>query len=65
MATFFQVNRRTTSLSLFEKVLLHKLKFQVSLPVLKLNREIPVYKEKGNFIYIYAMAVFNLGKISF
>ena len=54
MATFFQVNRRTTSLSLFEKVVLHKLKFQVSLPVLKLNREIPLYKEKGNLIHIYA-----------
>ena len=65
MATFFQVNRRTTSLSLFEKVLLHKLKFQVSLPVLKLNREIPLYKEKGNLIHIYAMAIFNLSKISF
>ena len=65
MVIVFQVHRRTTSLALFEKDLLHKLQIQVSLPLLKLNREIPVYKEKGNLIHIYAMATFNLSKIIF
>ena len=32
----------------FKKVLLHKLHIQVSLLLLKLTREIPLYKEKGN-----------------
>ena len=35
------------------------------LPFFKLNKEIPLYKEKGNLIHIYAMAIFNLSKISF
>ena len=61
----FHVHRRTTSLAPFEKVFAHNLKIQVSLPLLKLNKEIPLYKEKGNLIYINAMAIFNLGKISF
>ena len=64
MVIVFQVHRRTTSLALFKKVILHNLQIQVSLSLLNFNREIPVYKEKGNFIYIYAMAIFNLGKIS-
>ena len=49
---------------IFEKVVLHKLQIQVSLPLLKLTREIPPYKEKGNLVHIYAMALFNLSKIS-
>ena len=65
MAIVFQVHRRTTLLALFEKVVLHKLLIQVSLPLLKLNREIPLYKEKGNLIDIYAIAIFTLGKITF
>ena len=65
MGIVFQVQRRTTSLALFEKLLLHKLQIQVSLPVLKLYRDIPLYKEKGNLIHIYAMGIINLGKISF
>ena len=60
----FQVHRRTTSLGLFKKVVLHKLQIQVSLPLLKCNREIPLYRKKGYFILIYAMAIFNLSKIS-
>ena len=65
MVIVFQVHRRRISFGLFEKVILHKLHIQVSLPLLKLTREIPLYKEKGNFIQVYAMAIFNLGKISF
>ena len=65
MIIVFQVHRRTTSLAPFEKVILHKLQIQVSLPLLKLNKSIPLYKEKGKLIHISAMANFNLGKISF
>ena len=65
MIIVFQVHRRTTSLAPFEKVVLHKLQIQVSLPLLKLNKSIPLYKEKGKLIHISAMADFNLGKISF
>ena len=65
MLMVLQVHRRTTSIALFKKFVLHKLQIQVSLPLLKLNREIPLYKEKGNLIHIDAMAIFNLGKISF
>ena len=65
MIIVFQVHRRTTSLAPFEKVVLHKLQIQVSLPLLKLNKSIPLYKEKGKLIHISAMANFNLGKISF
>ena len=65
MVIVFQGHGRTTSLSPLEKVVLDKLQIQVSLPLLKLTREIPLYKEKGNFIHVYAMAIFNLGKISF
>ena len=49
----------------FKKIVLHKLQIQVSLTLLKLTREIPLYKEKGNLIHIYAMAIFYLSKISF
>ena len=65
MVILFQVHRRTTSLALFENGVLHKFQVQVSLPVLKLDREIPLYKEKRNLIHIYAEAIFNLSKISF
>ena len=54
MVIVFQVHRRTTSFGLFEKVILHKLHIQVSLPLLKLSREIPLFKEKGNLIHSYA-----------
>ena len=49
---------------IFEKVVLHKLQIQVSLPLLKLTEEIPPYKEKGNLVHIYDVALFNLSKIS-
>ena len=65
MVIVFQVHRRTTSLAVFEKVLLHKLHIQVSLPLLKHTREIPLYREIINLIHIYAIAIFNLRKISF
>ena len=65
MVIVIQVHRLTTSLALFKIFVLHKSQIQVSLPLLKLTREIPLYKEKGNFIHVYAMAIFNLGKISF
>ena len=47
----------------FKKVVWHQLQIQVSLPLLKRNREIPLYRNKGNLIHIYAMAIFNLSKI--
>ena len=65
MLMVLQVHRRTTSLALFKKIVLHKLQIQVFLPLLKLNREIPLDREKGNLIHIYAMAIFNFGKVSF
>ena len=65
MVFAFQVYRSTTWLAIFwKKVVLHKLQIQVPLPLLKLTREIPLYKEKGNLVHIYAMARFNLSKIS-
>ena len=54
MGILFQVHRRTTSLALFENGVLHQFQIQVSLPVLKRDREIPLYKEKRNLIHIYA-----------
>ena len=65
MVIVFQVHRRKTSLAVFKKFVLHKLQIQVSLPLLKHNSEIPLYQETGNLIHIYAMAIFNLSKISF
>ena len=65
MLMVLQVHRRTTSLALFKKVVLHKLQIQVFLPLLKLNREIPLDRKKGNLIHIYAIAIFNFGKVSF
>ena len=65
MVIVFQVHRRTTSLAPFKKVVLDKLQIQVSLPLLKLNKSILLYNEKGKLIHIYAMAIFNFGKISF
>ena len=64
MVIVFQVHRRTTSLARFKKVLLHKLHIQVSLPLLKPTREIPLNREIINLIHIYAIAIFNLRKIS-
>ena len=65
MVIVFQLQRRTIALARFEKVVLHKLQIQVSLPLLKLNKKIPLHKEKGKLIHSYAMAIFNLGQISF
>ena len=58
MVIVFQVHQRTTSLAYFEKVLLHKLQIQVSLPLFKLNKNIPLYKEKGTLIDIFSMPAF-------
>ena len=65
MVIVFQIQRRTIALARFEKVVLHKLQIQVSLPLLKLNKKIPLHKEKGKLIHSYAMAIFNLSQISF
>ena len=65
MLMVLQVHRRTIPLALLKKVVLHKIQIQVTLRLLKLNREIPLYREKGNLIHIYAMAIFNFGKVSF
>ena len=63
MLIVFQRHRRTTSLAPFEKVVLHKLQIQVSLPLLNLNKSILLYNEKGKLIHIYAMAICNLGRL--
>ena len=47
----------------FGEVVLHKLQIQVCLPVLKLNKSIPLHKEKGKLIRIYAMGCCLLGNI--
>ena len=65
MVIVFQLQRRTISLAPFEKVVLRKLQIQVFLPLLKLNKKIPLHMEKGKLIHSYAMAIFNLGQISF
>ena len=65
MVIVFQLQRRRISLAPFEKIVLHKLQIQVSLRLLKLNKKIPLHKEKSKLIHSYAMAIFNLGKISF
>ena len=65
MVIVFQLQRRTISLAPFEKVVLHKLQIQVSLPFLKFNRKIPLHKEKGKLIHRYAIAIFKLGQINF
>ena len=65
MIIVFQLQRRTMSLAPFEKVVLYKLQIQVSLPLLKLNKKIPLHKEKGKLLHCYAMATFNLGQITF
>ena len=51
MVMVLQVHRRTTWLVPFEKVVLLKIQIQVSLPFLKLNKSIPLYKEKGKLIH--------------
>ena len=65
MVIVFQVQRRTISLAPFEKVVLRKLQIQVFLRLLKRIKKIPLHKEKGKLIHSYAMAIFNLGQISF
>ena len=65
MVIVFELQRRRISLAPFEKVVLHRLQIQVSLPLLKINKKIPLHKEKGKLIHSYAMAIFNLGQISF
>ena len=65
MVIVFQLQRRTISLAPFEKVVLYKLQIQISLPLWKLNKKIPLHKGKGKLIHSYAMAIFNLGQISF
>ena len=65
MVIVFQLQRRTILLAPFEKVVLHKLQIQVSLPLLKLNKKIPLHKEKGKLIHSYAMVIFYLGQTSF
>ena len=65
MVIVFQLQRRTISLAPFEKVVLRKLQIQVFLPLLKINKKIPLDKEKGKLIHSYAMAIFNLDQISF
>ena len=65
MVIVFELQRRRISLAPFEKVVLHRLQIQVSLPLLKINKKIPLHKEKGKLIHSYALAIFNLGQISF
>ena len=65
MVIRFQAHRRTTSLAPLEKVVLDKLHIQVSLPLLKLFKSIPLSKEKFKHIYIYPMAILNLSTTSF
>ena len=64
MVIVFQAHRRTTSLAPLEKVVLDKLQIQVSLPLFKLIKSIPLCKEKFKLVYIYAMAILNLSKTS-
>ena len=64
MVIVFQGHRRTTSFAPLEKVVLDKLQIQVSLPLLKLIKSIPLCEEKFKLIYIYAMAILNLSKTS-
>ena len=65
MVIVIQLQRRSFSLAPFKKVVLHKLPIQVFLPLSKLNKKIPLHKEKGKLIHSYALAIFNLGQISF
>ena len=65
MVIVFQAYRRTTSLAPLKKVVLDNLQIQVSLPLLKLIKSIPLFKEKFKLNYIYAMAILNLSKTSF
>ena len=51
MLMVLQVHRRTTSLVPFEKVVLLKIQIQVSLPFLKLKKNIPLYQEKSKLIH--------------
>ena len=64
MVIVFQAHRRTTSLAPLEKVVSDKLQIQVSLPVLKLIKSIPLCKEKFKLIHIYSMAILNLNETS-
>ena len=62
MVIVFQVNRRTTSFGIFEKPFYDMLFF---LPLLKLNRTIPLLTENANTMHNYDLAISNFGKISF
>ena len=64
MVIVFQAHRRTTSLAPLEKVVLDKLQIQVSLPLFKLIKSIPLCREKFKLTYIYAMAILNLSQNS-
>ena len=57
MVIVFQAQRRTTSLAPLKKVVFDKLQIQVSLPLLKLIKSIPLCKEKFKLMYIYATAI--------
>ena len=65
MVIVFQLQRRPMSLAPFEKVVLYELQIHGSIPFLKLNKKIPLHKEKGKLIHSYTMAIFNLCQISF
>ena len=53
MVIVFQAHRRTTSLAPLEKVVLDKLQIQVSLPLLKLIKSIPLCREKiQTYLYL-------------
>ena len=62
MVIVFKVNGRTTSFGIFGKVVL---RYAFFLPLLKVNRTIPLLTENGNSIHNYALATTNFGKISF
>ena len=53
MLIVFQAHRRKTSLARLEKVVLDKLQMQVSLPLLKLIKSIPLCREKiQTYLYL-------------
>ena len=53
MLIVFQAHRRKTSLARLEKVVLDKLQIQVSLPLLKLIKSIPLCTEKiQTYLYL-------------
>ena len=62
MVIVFQVNGRMTWFGIFGKVVL---RYAFFLPLLKLNRTIPLLTENANSMHNYALAITNFGKISF